>query len=106
MLVLLEVVDLLVLAVGCADCLLAIANALLEEDTSRTLHVRTVSLTSFMHMLEVVRLRHSLGLTDHASSDVLILTCNALVRHICGSLPRLPDAKLEQLLDVLRRDLR
>ena len=39
MLVLLEVVDLLVLAVRSAHCLLAISNTFLEEDTSRALDV-------------------------------------------------------------------
>ena len=59
-----------------------------------------------MHVLEVVRLRHSLRLTHHTGTNILILICNTLVRHICWRLSRLPHTEFEQLFDVLGRDLR
>ena len=105
-LVLLEVMDLLVLAVGCPDGLLAIANALLEEDTAWALNDRIIALNALVHLLEVMKLPHSLGLSDHCRVNILILTLKTLVRHICWSLFKQPHGELEKNLDILRKELR
>lgn len=104
-LILLEMVYLLVLAVGSADCLLAISYSLLKKDAAGALHIRTIALGSFVHVLEIVRLRHTLGLPHHTWVNVLILSCNLLVGYVGRCLNRLSYAEFEQFFDVLWGDL-
>lgn len=86
-LILLEVVNLLVLAVRRAHSLLSIPDSLLEEHAARALHIRAISLGSLVHVLEVMLLHHHLRLsTHHTRVNILILTCYTMVRDIGRSL--------------------
>ena len=105
-LILLEVVDLLVLAVRGAHSLLTISNSFLEKDTAGALHVRAIALASFVHMLEIMLLRHSLRLCHHTRMHILVLHIVALlVCHVRRCLSGLPHSEFKQLLDILWGDL-
>lgn len=108
MLVLLEMVYLLILAVGRANSLLPVADAFLEEDASAwTLQIGTVADTrALLQMLEVVRRSKTWRLAHQGGTHVLILAGNALVCHVRGRLAGLADSELEQLFDVLRGHFR
>ena len=104
-LILLEVMNLLILTVRCANSLLSIPYSLLEQHTARTLHIGATALSSFVHVLEVVLLRHYLRLTtNHSRVNILILSGNTLVRNIGRRLAGLSNSEFEELFDVLWRD--
>lgn len=94
-LILLEVVDLLVLAVGSAHGLLTISYSLLKKDAAGALHICAIALGSLVHVLEIVRLRHSLSLTHHTWVNILILSSDTLVRDISRCLNCLSDSEFE-----------
>ena len=102
-LILLEMVNLLILTVSCAHSLLAVSDSFLEKDTARALHILSTILASFMHMLEIMRLRHSLRLPYHGWSNILILSScsDTLIGHVSWCLYSLAHTEFEQLFDIL-----
>ena len=96
MLVLLKMVDLLVLAVGSTDSLLAIPDAILEEHaTAVSLHIRIVAHNRcLVHVLKVMRASETRRLPKNSLTDVLILARNALVCYVGSRLSRLSNSEL------------
>lgn len=105
MLILLEMVNLLVLAICSTDCLFSITDSLLENDVSSILNIWIIALVTFVHVLEIVWLSDTLGLDHHTSRDVLVLAGDALVSNVGRCLSRLPHSELEQFLYVFGWDL-